>query len=1231
MVSASADGALMQAVFDAAAVGLCCSTPQGVVLRANRALADILGVPASQLEGQALAALAPPDTADATQPAFEKPWTDASGHTRWLRVTRTALPRPAAGGEAIVCVVQDITAQRLAQARLNEAERRWRASIEDSPLLALMRDRDGCVTYCNRRFTEVSGWSCDEIVGTPYIERCVPVEERGAALAIYARRMAGVSTTIRSLWPLLCRDGRIRMVRWHSTLLRDANDAVVGLAIFGDDVTELRDAQLRLEASHRMLNETQALAHLGSWTWDIDTGVVEWSDEQFRLFGVEPGAIQPSFEFFEACLHPDDRPQVLQTIEATFQQGLPGEYEFRVLLPDGNVRWLAAKGSGERDAQGRVRRAWGYNLDVTERRQAQLALARAREQEVHLAQLGLAVERSSTEIYMVDAESGQTVFVNDAATRHLGYGREELLRLRPWDVQVGVDEAGLRALFERIVQAGGASIEFEAEFRRRDGSVYPVAMRAQASFEGGRTMLIGLADDITERREAERALRASEQRYRDIVELAQEGVWAIDVEGRTTFANRRMAEMLGTTPEAMLGRSHLEFLHAEGRLAAARDRERRAAGIAEQLRLRLLRQDGSSVWTLMSTNPLYDGQGRLAGALAMVADITDLHRSQEELRESETMFRTLFERAPLGICSATSDGRLVRLNQRMADILGGTVESLKGVSFKAFTHAEDIQQEIPLLQALIDGRSDHYAMQKRYLHASGRIVWVNVTVSMVRDTQGEPDYLIGTIEDISPRLQAERQRAASEQRLRDMLEHTRLLAVAFDTQGRVTFVNDALLALTGWQRADVAGQSWHTRFAPADEVDERVRRFQAWVAGDQGPRTAKQSLRLRDDSTRLISWDIVPLRDASGALEGLAALGVDITDAEAARQRDAELVRLGVLVENTSDLIAISDLKTRRFIFANAALARATGYSREELMALDAERLDTGMTRETARVIVGRQRRGEVGPVTRESTVTRRDGSSFPIELKLTHHRDGEREFWLGIASDISARRTAEALLRASLREKETLLREIHHRVKNNLQIISSLLYFQSRKEGATQQARVLDEARSRLQSMIVVHEKLYQSDNLSSIDVGDYVTTLARQIQDSYAHLADRVTLEVRAQPLLLPVEVTLPAGMMLAELLTNAFKYAFPAPRSGTIRVTLTADAAAGRMQLVVADDGVGLPAGDGAASGSSHASFGLQLLKGLAVQLDAQFVLQSEHGTRACIEIPIAAAHAALPITA
>jgi PAS domain S-box-containing protein len=253
-----------------------------------------------------------------------------------------------------------------------------------------------------------------------------------------------------------------------------------------------------------------------------------------------------------------------------------------------------------------------------------------------------------------------------------------------------------------------------------------------------------------------------------------------------------------------------------------------------------------------------------------------------------------------------------------------------------------------------------------------------------------------------------------------------------------------------------------------------------------------------------------------------------------------------------------------------------------------------------------------------EIRARRKDGTEFPAEASISKvDVDGETMFTV-ILRDVTERVLVEERIRASLREKEALLKEIHHRVKNNLQVVSSLLGLQSRAVADPEMRKMFQESQDRIHSMALLHESLYQSQNLSQVDFPEYIRQLAAHLFHSYGVGVDRIHLRTDLDRLSLNLDAAMPCGLIINELISNSLKYAFPEGRSGEIRIELR-EHADGMARLVVADNGVGLRAD---IDWVNTRSLGLRLVRSLAEQLGGKIEVSSQAGTEVRLAFAAAA---------
>jgi two-component sensor histidine kinase len=216
---------------------------------------------------------------------------------------------------------------------------------------------------------------------------------------------------------------------------------------------------------------------------------------------------------------------------------------------------------------------------------------------------------------------------------------------------------------------------------------------------------------------------------------------------------------------------------------------------------------------------------------------------------------------------------------------------------------------------------------------------------------------------------------------------------------------------------------------------------------------------------------------------------------------------------------------------------------------------------------------------------------------------------------DITDRKVSEAALARSLREKELLLKEIHHRVKNNLQVISSLLSLQAAQIEDPNAREVFKDSQARVHSIALLHEKLYRSDELARIDMDAYLKELTRDLMQTYGAAAEQIDVVTDAHGVTVAVDMAVPSALIVNELVTNAMKHAFIGrTKGGRVRITMTKSG--GRIDLVVADDGVGLPWG---ADWQHAPTLGLRIVRTLTRQLDGELRIEKADGTRCTITFP------------
>ena len=329
---------------------------------------------------------------------------------------------------------------------------------------------------------------------------------------------------------------------------------------------------------------------------------------------------------------------------------------------------------------------------------------------------------------------------------------------------------------------------------------------------------------------------------------------------------------------------------------------------------------------------------------------------------------------------------------------------------------------------------------------------------------------------------------------------------------------------------------------------------------------------------------------------------------------------LAKILDLADDAIISVD-EQQRIILFNQGAEKIFGYSYQEVVGQPLDVLLPATLSEIhrqhihdfAESHVTARRMGERG----EIRGRRKDNTEFPAEASISKVDVEGMTMFTVILRDVTQHVAAEEKIKTSLREKEALLKEIHHRVKNNLQVVTSLLGLQSRVATDEQTRKMFQESQNRIHSMALLLESLYQSNNLSMIDFPDYIRQLASHLFHSYGVRADRIHLRTNLDELYLNLDFAVPCGLIINELVSNSLKYAFPDGREGEVRIELR-EHSDGLAKLVVADNGVGLRSD---INWSTARSLGLRLVRSLAEQLGAKIEVRSTAGTE--VELIFAAA--------
>jgi PAS domain S-box-containing protein len=477
--------------------------------------------------------------------------------------------------------------------------------------------------------------------------------------------------------------------------------------------------------------------------------------------------------------------------------------------------------------------------------------------------------------------------------------------------------------------------------------------------------------------------------------------------------------------------------------------------------------------------------------------------------------------------------------------------------------------------------------------------------------------ILSVTNDITERKRIEAVLHETNQTLEALIAASPLAIVIVDPAGLIRLWNPAAESIFGWKAEEVLGKP--NPIVPPEKLEEVLDLQKRITDGCETVLGLEVTRRRKNESPIQVSLSTAALHGNDGTVTGVMAIIEDITErkqaAAALHQRNTFIE---MILENSPIGFAVNTVDDGRAQFVSSRFEEIYGVPHDSLDSAesffnevyhDQEFRAQIRSRTMSDIASGDPARmiWEDIPITTRAGITKYvTATNIPLY---------EQNLMVSTVQDVTARRLAEEQTRASLREKEVLLKEIHHRVKNNLQVISSLLNLQSSYVKDSHALELFKESQNRVKSMALIHEKLYQSENFANIDFAFYVKNLTGFLYRSYVIDPSIVTIAVDIQGIQLNIEKAIPCGLIINELVSNSLKYAFPSGNAGRVFVGLTASDDS-ILKLVVSDNGVGLPEH---ISLRAAESLGLQLVASLADQLGATIEVKRVGGTEYGISFP------------
>ncbi|MFW9883767.1 MAG: PAS domain S-box protein [Candidatus Thorarchaeota archaeon] len=894
------------------------------VVHSNRAFADILGYQVREMESQTLSGILHANSREFHPGLAAKETIEITLRSRTglgiLADVVSGTIQSQAGPTGFYLIVRPILMEQ------EEAMRKYQALFEETNDGVFIMTLEGIMIDSNKQGLEMLGYERQELLGRSYFDTIAPSEvddsserldilKKGESLPVYERTFKR-------------KDGNLFPVEINMALISDDSGEPLYLQSIVRDISSRKAAEKELRESEERIRRLIDTSPDAITVASLDGHFEMVSAQTAILHGYENAEEMIGMDGFS--LTPEEgRERAAEIIMRLVKGEDIGIVKTTLLRKDGSSFPAEMRMSILRDENDEPTGIMGITRDVTDQVKAERILRESEER------LDLALKGAKLGVWDWDAENDIFHF-DEGYARILGYDVNEMgTSYGDWESLIHPNDLELlEARWLKHVEDRSIPYVSEHRMRTKSGEYKWVMERGsvlELNEEGGTKRATGTILDIADRKQAEEALKTSEERYRRLVETSPDAIVVGDLDGNIRMANRIAQKISGYDSEKdLIGKSFFDFVSVEDR-GNAKEIMLRAIHegreIPESVRLILLRADNSTYLAEVNGTVIRDSDGTPESFVVVVRDITGRQKIEMELRESEGKYRALAEQSIQGLAIMAGDG-VVYCNQTYADIMGRSVEEIidgdVGSGIWDVIHSDDRERLRERYREYMKGGKRLGSTKYRILRPDGEIRWVESFASII-DYAGS-QAMQSSIIDITEKHQASEAQKRAEEALRGERDRAQLyldmagvIFLVLNREGKITLLNRKGCEVFSCSPSEAIGTSWFKLVPERERIEVRAAFNQLMSGSLEEIERQERHIVTFNDEERLIEWSSVVLKDDEGQIIGLISSGEDITEkrwAEAALKESEERYR--TLVQSMQDLVFVYNEKDRNVEFYGA-------------------------------------------------------------------------------------------------------------------------------------------------------------------------------------------------------------------------------------------------------------------------------------------------------------------------
>ena len=784
-------------------------------------------------------------------------------------------------GKALLGSVMDVT--RLKQSEEGKAlqEERYRAILREIDENYYEEDLKGSFTFINDSLARNLGYSKEELIGMNYRQYCDKATAE-ALRKLYARvyktgkPFSGFEATI------INRDGAKRITEVSAALTRNAQGSPIGFRGVSRDITDRKRMEEELRLSEERYRSVLEATDEGFCELDLQGNITFVNQAGAKILGYAPQEIVG--KNFRQYIGDSVESNLLNVFKNIYKTKQPiKRVEATFTNKDGLTRFLEISGAVLCDAAGKTTGFRGMYYDITERKWSEDALLQSE------AKYFSIIESIGVAYFETDLR-GIITFVNDQTCRELSYTRDELLRMSARDFQTAENAKKTFEIFHQVYETGLPVDLYQMEALRKDGALvfFELSILLQRNAQNKPFGFRGLSRNVTERKKMEAELRNSEERYRTILEEIEEGYAEIDLEGNWTFVNEAAGKILGYQPKEMMGvnirqnaneTAARQLLHLYRKLLQTGQSFKNAE-------IELMTKQGNRRITEISGVLIRNESGQPVGFRSLVRDITERKWSEDALLQSEAKYFSIIESIGVAYFETDLCGVMTFVNDRTCLDLDYTRDELLRMSIRDYQTAENAQKTFEVFNQVYETELPDKAYHMEAIRKDGVKVTFEVSISLMRDSEGKPIGFRSLSRDITERKKIENALKASEERARTIIATIPDPYFENDLQGKFTYVNAAFRSYSGYTDDEIKDVSF-TVFVDKSYVDELFSLYNSVFTTGLPLKNVELEVLMKSGERRQVNLSVSLIRDSQGHPTGFSGIIRDVTE----KKKAEELIR----------------------------------------------------------------------------------------------------------------------------------------------------------------------------------------------------------------------------------------------------------------------------------------------------------------------------------------------------